>query len=579
MSAVSPAATQHKNPDIDGTVPVGPTALMESARKRRKRKRVLLACTTCRARKQRCDGMQPKCSHCTQQKVACSYESASQKADVSQLYVHNLLQRISQLEGELSHKRANSETSSPIPQTTRNDVEPRSLTGHVTHTHPISIPGNYPRLAAVTDYLEEVHGEHGPLTPDTTDDPTQGYLGAPSTLTFIRTVIEDGCQQDHNQQEASISKRSRMTTGGHKTCPHHLHVDLSNAIDFWPQRHLGDHLVDCYMELCYPQYPFLHGPTFRKRYESIWTARKPQSNLWAATVNIVFALGCQFSPTMSPDLGNEFFMKAKSLISLDILIGSATLEKLQTIVLMSLYLQSSANLNDSWNAIGLAVRVSQSLGLHLRRNYASTWTVLARETRKRAWWACYVLDSASSIMLGRPQVIPDDSFASVDLPACADDEVISDSSTAGSCSATSQDPADTPAGFFNNTKMSQMTFFVATIYLCQFMREVTKAYDDPLDHSRILDIDDRLCRWYARLPSYLQYDSKCEMETQFSRQNEVLASRSVLPAFPSSTIRFQVFTPTDTFMSQISQLAYSPSSSMRVSGCSSGGVEVFPLPA
>lgn len=59
----------------------------DSMTTKRKRKRIRLACNTCRGRKQRCDGLQPKCTHCNIQKLDCSYESASEKAEVSQLQV------------------------------------------------------------------------------------------------------------------------------------------------------------------------------------------------------------------------------------------------------------------------------------------------------------------------------------------------------------------------------------------------------------------------------------------------------------------------------------------------------------
>ncbi|PWY94665.1 hypothetical protein BO94DRAFT_531601 [Aspergillus sclerotioniger CBS 115572] len=39
----------------------------------RKRRKIALACTPCRARKIRCDGVEPTCGPCKRRETSCSY--------------------------------------------------------------------------------------------------------------------------------------------------------------------------------------------------------------------------------------------------------------------------------------------------------------------------------------------------------------------------------------------------------------------------------------------------------------------------------------------------------------------------
>ncbi|KIX05593.1 uncharacterized protein Z518_06465 [Rhinocladiella mackenziei CBS 650.93] len=481
----------------------------------RKRKRIRLACRSCRTRKQRCDGLQPKCSHCKLQKLDCCYESASQKAEVSQLYVHNLLMRIENLEGEVEAERSRNRFAASGPHRDESSdfaqqppISEQGSNKNRTDDENVGLPGAYP-------------------TPESLELPVKCCLGPTSNISFLETLLtpnQEQQQQPGRGRARGLASTAKGVDMASQPPSSQTFANLSSLADSWPQRHLGDYLVECYMNLCYPQYPFLHGPTIQERYESIWTAKERQSNLWTGTINIVFALGCQFSPDISPHLGQEFFKKATSLIDFD-LRRSGTLETLQALILMSLYLQSSVNLEHSWNIIGVAVRQAQSLGLHLSNTYKSSWTPLARETRKRAWWACYVLDSTSGIMLGRPQMISDDHHTWVDLPAISDEELSMNGAKAAPPSSHASAADLEPSESWTDGKPSELTFFIATIRLCGLMREVTKVYDCPFDHSRVLGIDEKLCEWIAQFSPNRSPKIESNANKKFWRQRQVLVSR------------------------------------------------------
>jgi hypothetical protein len=56
----------------------------------RARKRVSRACDRCRVKKDKCDGLQPRCSPCTANNVECSYDPVSKKRGLPEGYVRGL---------------------------------------------------------------------------------------------------------------------------------------------------------------------------------------------------------------------------------------------------------------------------------------------------------------------------------------------------------------------------------------------------------------------------------------------------------------------------------------------------------
>ncbi|RFU29418.1 hypothetical protein B7463_g6928, partial [Scytalidium lignicola] len=512
----------------------------------------------------------------TEQDLECSFEAASKNAGVTQLYVHNMLTRMNHLEEELERARtaithgreripeASEPVQSqldPIPQ--RDSIEvaqlgirsPRSPSqqhpssqaslphAQYQHVHspfqyqsdpgrplhdstPQPITTNYPPIEGADDGQTSVVAVDA--SPSRMDHSRQGYLGETSTVAFVQTELDKGQHPSESEDRPDFTDYS--------------HFDIQ--INTWPQRYLADKLVDCYMEFCHPQYPFIHEPTFRRQYDAFWTATKPADNIWAGTVNMVFALSCNFSIEMPSHMGQMFYQRAKSLTEPKVL-DSQSLASLQALTLLGLYLQSTDGMTQSWNVIGMAIRIAQGLGLHRNNTINSARTQLDCEVHKRAWWACYVLDSVSCIQLGRPPILSKDSL-SIDLPACIDDDFISDTAQP------SAPGAGTPS------EKSYLSFFVATIQLCRFMRDVSEAYDQPDDQSRTLEIDQNMCDWISSLPSHLQPSGERSTDSKLSRQKDVLTSRFLhlrlllhRPSVASSYLKITPLTPFTSLKSTI----------------------------
>ena len=160
-----------------------------------------------------------------------------------------------------------------------------------------------------------------------------------------------------------------------------------------PPRRTADHLVGLYFKYVHTLYPWLHEPSFRAQYEGLWMAPRginEDDPLFYCLLNLVLALGCQFSTLFESSIhsGDTFFNRAKTLLGFSI-FDVGTLQVVQALLLMGSYLQSTNRPNRCWNVLGMGIRVAQGLGLHIER---SSGDLVERETRRRAWWGCVLMD-------------------------------------------------------------------------------------------------------------------------------------------------------------------------------------------
>lgn len=180
-----------------------------------------------------------------------------------------------------------------------------------------------------------------------------------------------------------------------------------------PPRSLADHLLKCFWDRVACIYPFFDRPSFEKAYDNLWRSERegmnklpdmhiglggksdssPKSIVFYCALNVMFALGCHFSdlPLQEREAtAHSFFLRCKRFVGLD-LLEIHTVGVVQTLLIVALYLQSSPYPSRCWNAIGIACRLAQGLGLHEAHN-VSSMTVLETEVRRRTWHGCVMLD-------------------------------------------------------------------------------------------------------------------------------------------------------------------------------------------
>ena len=163
-----------------------------------------------------------------------------------------------------------------------------------------------------------------------------------------------------------------------------------------PPRRYADSLLTAYYDLVWAVFPILDRTVFQKAYEGCWLGSHstiPEHILYCL-VNLIFALGSQFSEVVEPsrrrETGLSFWNRARQLYHHN--VHDASLERVQCLLLMGLYLQSTSDTYECWMTIGSATRMAQSLGLH---SDASSTGILGRRQHQiacRVWHGCVYQD-------------------------------------------------------------------------------------------------------------------------------------------------------------------------------------------
>ena len=176
-----------------------------------------------------------------------------------------------------------------------------------------------------------------------------------------------------------------------------LSVNVQREI---PSQKIEDYIAN-YFSGYHISYPLVHQGLFMAQYHDI--VPRPKYG-WTVLMYMVAALGAFMSATTPNDDDLVLYQCARSHISLEILeVGSLTL--VQSLSLISNYLQKRDRPNSSHNYLGLAVRMAYGLGLH--KDHPNTeGNLLYREIRRRTWWCLFIYDVGSTITFSRPLAIP-----------------------------------------------------------------------------------------------------------------------------------------------------------------------------
>lgn len=370
----------------------------------------------------------------------------------------------------------------------------------------------------------------------------ESAFGLSSNIGFIRQVVE-AVDYDGTSSHPPIhpfSSPANPTSGfvGFATVQPSAFTDALDTISL-PERLLADILLQGYWGSLHLVFPVLHQPSFIKSYKGLWEPvipsfqcmrHKPEDIMFHATLNMVFALGCEHSERVPVEqkrqLANTFYKRSHGLISIETLDFSS-LEVVQLLLLRGVYLLYTSHTNRCWNVIGVAVRVAQGLGLHLEQNESPrSMNQLSREMRRRTWYCCVFMDRLSATTFGRP-VLHQRPY-SIPLPQAIDDEFLSDADEG--CQA--------------SERVSRMSFFVYSIKLFDIWDDILRDFylsgDRQLesgqavapcqDPSRVHDLCIRLDKFVDDLPNHLKADS-CGSDLNdsladcFRMQAQVLKSR------------------------------------------------------
>ncbi|KAI0699412.1 fungal-specific transcription factor domain-containing protein [Cytidiella melzeri] len=412
------------------------------------RRRVWRACESCRRKKIKCDGVEPTCSQCSTSRAQCTWLQTKDRAALSRHYVQ-------ELEARLLHMETLFQQVAPIleqvGQSGALDLSKLALPTGDGSTSAM------PTLSMFPDTKEPEEPDGRKSTPPTPvkieDDMSESFgqlaldehgqmrwIGSSSTMSLIhsfRTLTSaplhrvSPMEDDPLGPGPSVNKLyfpASVFFGKVRVLPGPEEVEF-------PPRDLADKLVEAYFSRFHFLAPIVDKPTFLSRYNHLMdnlgdAALARRETAFIALSNAVFACAAKLveDPRLSVDglddagIGMVYYERA--LILQYISHASMQVEHVQCFLLMSTFLCSVNCLPQAWIMVGQAVRISQDIGLH-RSPRRLLIPPIEKETRRKVWWGCYILDRMLALTLGRPLGI-DDRDCDVELPVDVDDDYLSD---------------------------------------------------------------------------------------------------------------------------------------------------------
>ena len=237
----------------------------------------------------------------------------------------------------------------------------------------------------------------------------------------------------------------------------------------------------------------------------------------------VFAIGsyydvCAMSTEQPAGLHQAYFQRA--LLAEGCVECDYSVDNVRVLLAQCFYLLLAQWTDRCWLTLGLAIRIAQSIGLHIEREQLQKREFLGQvafEMQRRTWHSLYVLDRLLSVQLGRPSAIRNQD-CTVRLPSRLDDAEFDVSRD-----KISQSQSDSP---------KTGDYFIAVIKLSAILRHVERDVYRPssMDYSedmlqRTNRLDAELLSWKNQLPRWLRFDlgHTFERSAVLRRQRNMLA--------------------------------------------------------
>ncbi|OHE97852.1 fungal specific transcription factor domain-containing protein [Colletotrichum orchidophilum] len=430
---------------------------MPSGRQERQRRRkITLACEPCRERKARCDGGKPICSTCQRRSLDlehCIYTVNNARTACSDDYTKTLHERIRKLEQACASRGIDVNTLEATGQDIQGPAD--------THSSAVARDFNALDIALDTalDTALETSDEQAAQFPSPYSSVGVESSSEARRVTAMGTILaEDDLEDLPNSTEpdfygsssavaflkeayramSSVPSRAQSSTPfrsqqASSVSTPSLYADFDKFL--LPPRPFADYLIDLYFQRFHYLCPVFHRPAFERAYRSLWepatataTAAAAEADdefrgvglgcspgadastiVFHSALNSMFALACNFADLTSAEKAKSieiFLLRSRKCSSVD-LLEKNNLGVVQTLLLCGLVFQGTPFPDRCWNAVGIACRIAQGLGLHMDAVAArepGEGLTLEMDVRQRTWQGCVILDTLVSMTFGRPTV-------------------------------------------------------------------------------------------------------------------------------------------------------------------------------
>ncbi|KAF3769990.1 hypothetical protein M406DRAFT_343947 [Cryphonectria parasitica EP155] len=515
-----------------------------------KRKRITVACNSCRAKKSKCDGKRPICGRCAGYDYTCSWGNEALHGNN---YSHTTSRAASNPE-EI--------TSPPEEVFRRYHQAVHALTPQLSPGAQAEVNKSLaciqahlcPRASSDTTTASSQKSTSGSsVVIPCFQDPR--YVGEVSDIHFFNLVKqssaaasgEGGPGQGTHGDEVDNYDAEALTTAR----------SFQNPLSDLPSRTQVDTYLTIYFSTVHEAYPFVDKRSFKARLDSLQAdgSTAELTHSWLSLLYALLAVGAYYD-SFRPEGRSAASLHQKLFNCSLVLSHYGTLERSLTqvsaLLAQCFYLLITSEIERCWVSLGLAVRLGQSIGLHVsieehgsttpattttprgEGSTAAAGLVLEQpEVRNKVWYSLYVLDRLTALQLGRPPAIADDD-CHVPLPRRADDsldlDVHSHASHGEGAFSSSLSSYSSPDGSTTHSHPSAGEYFVRIIEFSSIIGRVLRECYQPrrtiaarLQNTKYCD--ELLLAWKQKLPRFLRFDlgHAFEKSVTLKRQRNMLA--------------------------------------------------------
>ncbi|KAI1282854.1 fungal-specific transcription factor domain-containing protein [Xylaria sp. FL0933] len=405
-----------------------------------------LSCTSCRARKLKCDKQNP-CRNCERSGAECVFPARKRIQRPRKTKNSELLQRLNRLEsivgrvGLASLEEAAAEAGVGAAEVQVTDTEPQPQPQ--PHSHPV---------VGATD--TRPHGERDEHVPcglkgvrPPQDSTASRYLSGEfwsslcNEVGGLRQALEQSTDSsDEDEDDAGDGSTPESIGGvgsGAPTPPGALlgiSQPRSSLVAAHPSPNHIRQLAAVYFRNVDMHLKILHRPTILKSLTDLADNPETASDLSHELTALFFAMYYAAVISLTPEdcartLGQPrsdlltLFQAGieQALVRADYL-NNTSLETLQALTLYACCLRSHNGSRASWALLGLPIRLAQALNLHQDGDGThSRFSPFEAELRRRLWWQLIVLDIRAAEDRGTNTVIARGSY-DTRLPHNIDDD-------------------------------------------------------------------------------------------------------------------------------------------------------------
>ncbi|OTB01197.1 hypothetical protein M426DRAFT_323706 [Hypoxylon sp. CI-4A] len=397
---------------------------LQPLKPRQKRSQVSRACDWCRVHRIKCDNHLP-CSNCRKRGGQCSQGEVEVRT-LPHAYrkIERLEKRVRELEQELENERSTKRprTGLETPRTTPRSLDSPALSSGLDRDNVLT-------PASRNEGNSERHRLRGGVHVRATRSEQETWYGPSSLFYFIRRVnaflnsslpetrpinrmLPDSANKPSNGPTPNPGSTEEQTQ---QETPAEGGDSVANTDYLTPTQE--EYFISLFWQSYHTSVLILDEVAFKEHYQSLWRTstrtRKP-----SALVDIVVAICMQYGMALQPGAGQasstgtslktdsndttlagrSYYQRCQRLLGSE--LECPTIMTIQCHILSTVYLCAGAFPNMADSTCTLAVRTAYMLGLHLEP--PPELPQKERELRKRLWWTLYVLDSKTSMKLGRP---------------------------------------------------------------------------------------------------------------------------------------------------------------------------------